>query len=142
MAHPGSVCGIAVNALIVSGNQHECSIPSARSNSFCASGVQEVLNSTWPSFSFFCWASSWPSAAADANTNSDATIAEMSLGFMDVPPREDENHYTLGNFYRGSFRRTCSCHSKAELRNCPWNLARPARIERATYGFGGHHSIP
>jgi len=23
-----------------------------------------------------------------------------------------------------------------------WNLARPARIERATYGFGGHHSIP
>src|SRR5215831_19962601 len=24
----------------------------------------------------------------------------------------------------------------------PWSLARPARIERATYGFGGHHSIP
>src|SRR6266851_124424 len=104
MAHPGSVCGIAVNALTVSWNQNECSIPSARSNSFCASGVHEVLNSTWPSFSFFCWASSWPSAAADANANSDATTAEMSLGFMDAPPREDEKHYTLESGAPGANR--------------------------------------
>src|SRR6266446_5926585 len=51
MAQPGSISVTLVKALTVSGKKNECSIPSARSNSFCASGVHEVLNSTLPSFS-------------------------------------------------------------------------------------------
>src|SRR5215813_8869602 len=51
MAQLGSVVGIAVKAFTVSGKKNECSIASARSNSFCASGEHEVLKCTRPSFS-------------------------------------------------------------------------------------------
>ena len=51
MAQLGSISVTLVKALTVSGKKNECSIPNARSNSFCASGVHEVLNSTLPSFS-------------------------------------------------------------------------------------------
>src|SRR5262245_32314806 len=51
MAHFGSVVGIALNAFTVSGKKKECSMASARSKSFCASGVHEVLKCTRPSFS-------------------------------------------------------------------------------------------
>src|SRR5438093_1105256 len=51
MAQVGSISGIAENVLIVSGKKKECSMASARSNCFWASGEHEVLKSTRPSFS-------------------------------------------------------------------------------------------
>ena len=39
-------------------------------------------------------------------------------------------------------RYVCTSKKRAQLRKYLRELARPARIERATYGFGGHHSIP
>src|SRR6266545_7228511 len=70
MAQLGSVAGIAVKAFTVSGKKNECSIASARSNCFCASGEHEVLKRTWPSFS-------WPpggSAAPAATVNESAAM--------------------------------------------------------------------
>src|SRR6266849_2357559 len=81
MAHDASVCGIAANALSVSGNQNECSMASARSNSFCAAGLHEVLNSTLPSFSLFA-SSSCPYTPDTGKNNADATSAAMMFGFM------------------------------------------------------------
>src|SRR4029077_7765001 len=51
MPQLGSTSGIAENVLIVSGKKNECSMASARSNCFCASGEHEVLNSTRPNLS-------------------------------------------------------------------------------------------
>src|SRR6266511_1343681 len=83
MAQPGSVCGIAENALMVSGKSNECSSASARSNSLCAAGLHEVLNSTLPSFS--------PgSSCAKAALNVNAKSAATSFVFM-VPSGEGEN---------------------------------------------------
>src|SRR2546426_671493 len=70
MAQPGSVSGIAENALIVSGKKNECCMASARSNCFCASGVHDVLKSTPPSFSPRAFApSSWADAAVVTKTS-------------------------------------------------------------------------
>src|SRR5712691_5774039 len=75
MAHDASVCGMAENALMVSGNQNECSMARARSNSFCAAGLHDVLNSTLPSFS--------PgSSCAKATVKVSATSAATSFVFM------------------------------------------------------------
>src|ERR1700675_405641 len=79
MAHDASVCGIAENALVVSGNQNECSMARGRSNSFCAAGLQEVLNSTLPSFSP---GSSCAKAAVKVSANS----AAMNFIFMAFLP--------------------------------------------------------
>src|SRR5689334_10672258 len=69
IAQLGSVSGIAVNALTVSGKKKECSMASARSNCFCASGEQDVLNTTRPSFSPRALvSSSWAQAAVEERT--------------------------------------------------------------------------
>src|SRR5690349_3132136 len=68
MAHPGSVWGMAVKALIVSGKKNECSMPRARSNCFCASGEHDVLKRTRPSFSGFFFAAGSTSAQADVTS--------------------------------------------------------------------------
>src|SRR2546422_1732508 len=74
MAQLGSVCGIDENALIVSGKKKECSVASARSNCFCASGEHEVLNSTRPSFSGLELGVAVTSAADAAAASDRATI--------------------------------------------------------------------
>src|SRR2546421_5427739 len=87
MAQPGSVCGMAAKAFTVSGNQNECSMASARSNCFCASGLQEVLNSTRPTpLPFACKSSLCASTLKLANANTDATNATMDLRFMELLP--------------------------------------------------------
>src|SRR5436309_5894144 len=78
MAQVGSVSGIAENVLIVSGKKKECSIASARSNCFWASGEHEVLKSTRPSFSGLPARGS-ASAHTDATRNRDAIRAARQL---------------------------------------------------------------
>src|SRR5438132_4259031 len=68
IAQLGSVSGIAVNALIVSGKKKEWSIARARSNCCCASGEQVVLKRTRPSFSPRVFAESSCAAAVVAKT--------------------------------------------------------------------------
>jgi hypothetical protein len=78
MAHFGSVVGMAVKAFMVSGKKKECSMASARSNSFCASGVHEVLKCTRPSFSGSPLRGSL-SAQLGATRLSDTTVAIRKL---------------------------------------------------------------
>src|SRR5215510_14383515 len=56
MAQPGSAWAAASNPLIAWPNQKEWSSATARVNSFCAAGLQEVGKLTVPSFSGACWA--------------------------------------------------------------------------------------
>src|SRR5262249_16780996 len=66
MGEEGSGWGIGEKVLIVSGKKKECSMASARSNCFCASGEQDVLNTTRPSFSLRALvSSSWAQAAVE-----------------------------------------------------------------------------
>src|SRR6185436_13420632 len=76
MAQDGSVCGIALKALIVSGKSNECRRASATSNSFCAWGEQEVLNMTLPR------PSPWASTPVAASVNSEAASTAMRFDFM------------------------------------------------------------
>src|ERR1043166_4188853 len=90
MAQLGSVCGIAENALIVSGKKKECSVASARSNCFCASGEHEVLNSTRPSFSALelgVAVTSAPHAAAASDRATIVTSRMLRRCFMIVSSR-------------------------------------------------------
>src|SRR6185295_9435323 len=85
MAQDGSVCGIALKALIVSGKSKECSRASAISNSFCACGLHEVLNSTCPNFCCLDFGSSpWASTPVAATANSEAARTATRFGFMTV----------------------------------------------------------
>src|SRR6266851_4140051 len=77
---------MAANDFSVSGKSNECSSASARSNSFCACGLHEVLNSTLPKPSFLACASSSASAPKVANPNKDATSEAISLGFIGRSP--------------------------------------------------------
>src|SRR5216684_8886830 len=82
---------MAANDFSVSGKSNECSCASARSNSFCACGLHEVLNSTLPKPSFLACASSSASTPKLANPNKDATSEAISLGFIGRSPSpEDE----------------------------------------------------
>src|SRR5258706_13234689 len=90
MAQVGSVCGIALNARMVSGKWNECRLASAVSNSACACGLHEVLNSTLPSFAFLAAGSSpWASTPAAEKANTDATSAAMVFGVMAGPSQGD-----------------------------------------------------
>src|SRR5205814_5751420 len=87
MAQFGSVVGIAVKAFTVSGKKNECSIASARSNCFCASGVHDVLKSTRPKVSPDALVSSCADVTLLSAT--DAARARMSvmiLCLMSLPP--------------------------------------------------------
>src|SRR6266511_6359839 len=81
IAQLGSVAGIAMKALTVSGKKNECSMASARSNCFCASGEHEVLKCTRPSFlrSPVQLAGS-VSAQTDATRSSEAIPPATKLG--------------------------------------------------------------
>src|SRR5712692_5365268 len=88
---------MAANDFSVSGKSNECSCASARSNSFCACGLHEVLNSTLPKPSFLACASS-ASAPDVVNAKSDRTAS--SPGFIGPPlrlwsPRRRPNQSTL-----------------------------------------------
>src|SRR5438132_5186123 len=79
IAQLGSVSGIAVNALIVSGKKKEWSIARARSNCCCASGEQVVLKRTRPSFSPRVFAESSCAAAVVAKTKAVRTTTREVL---------------------------------------------------------------
>src|SRR2546425_3282157 len=90
MAQLGSVCGITENALIVWGKKKECSVASARSNCFFASGEHEVLNSTRPSFSGPVLGeavTSAPHAAAASDRTTIVTSRTLRGCFMSVSSR-------------------------------------------------------
>src|SRR6266513_3177451 len=110
---------MAANDFSVSGKSNECSCASARSNSFCACGLHEVLNSTLPKLSFLACASSSASAADVVNAKSDRTAS--SLGFIGPslrlwsPPRRP-NQSTL---------------RRGETRPAPPADAKPLEIQAA-----------
>src|SRR5215510_90050 len=87
MAQVASVVGIAVKAFTVSGKKNECSMASARSNSFCAAGEHEVLKCTRPSFSGLPvrFAGSL-SAHTDATKLKDTTSAVRNLTGLPMTP--------------------------------------------------------
>jgi len=87
--------------LIVSGKSNECRRASATSNSFCACGLHEVLNSTDPSLSFLVFGSSpWASTPVAAKANSEATITAMRFGVMARPPLKVRKVYAVGRLLR------------------------------------------
>src|SRR2546426_3166714 len=94
IAQLGSVCGIAEKVLIVSGKKNECCIASARSNCFCASGEQEVLNSTRPSFSDDrVAASSAPQAPAAKKRATTVAVRALGAYLMACPPSDRNQGY-------------------------------------------------
>src|SRR5947208_11105991 len=54
MPHDGSACATALNPLIASPNQNECSSETARSNCACTAGLHEVGKLTVPRRSGAC----------------------------------------------------------------------------------------
>ena len=54
MPHDGSACATALNPLIASPNQNECSSATARSNCACSAGLHEVGKLTFPRRSGAC----------------------------------------------------------------------------------------
>src|SRR5215470_12706739 len=95
---------MAVNAFTVSGKKKECSIASARSNCFWASGEQDVLKTTRPSFSEVPVRGS-ASAHTDAVTPNSTISAVTAVHryLIRAPPRWWTGS---GGLWRGALYRT------------------------------------